>query len=61
MKGVGDVTYFGNRKIAFRLWLNPEKLTANDLSAKDVVDQLKSQNRLVTAGEIGGSPAPEGQ
>ena len=61
VKGVGDVTYFGNRKIAFRLWLDPEKLTANNLSATDVVQQLKSQNRLVPAGKIGGAPAPEGQ
>ena len=61
VKGVGDVTYFGNRKIAFRLWLDPEKLTANNLSATDVVNQLRSQNRLVPAGKIGGAPAPEGQ
>ena len=61
VKGVGDITYFGNRKIAFRLWLNPEKLTANNLSATDVVNQLRSQNRLVPAGKIGGAPAPEGQ
>ena len=61
VKGVGDITYFGNRKIAFRLWLNPEKLTANNLSATDVVNQLRSQNRLVPSGKIGGAPAPEGQ
>ena len=61
VKGVGDVTYFGNRKIAFRLWLDPEKLTANNLTATDVVNQLRSQNRLVPAGKIGGAPAPEGQ
>jgi HAE1 family hydrophobic/amphiphilic exporter-1 len=61
VKGVGDVTYFGNRKIAFRLWLDPDKLVANNLSATDVVNQLRSQNRLVPAGKIGGSPAPAGQ
>ena len=59
VKGVGDVTYFGNRKIAFRLWLDPEKLTANNLTATDVVNQLRSQNRLVPAGKIGGAPAPK--
>ncbi len=62
VKGVGDVTtYFGNRKIAFRFWLDPEKLTANNLSATDVVNQLRSQNHLVPAGKIGGAPAPERQ
>ena len=42
VKGVGDVTYFGNRKIAFRLWLDPQKLTASGLSASDVVQQLQA-------------------
>ena len=61
VQGVGEVVYFGNRKIAFRLWLDPEKLAANGISANDVVSQLRSQNRLVPAGKIGGSPAPKGQ
>ena len=41
--------------------MDPEKLTANNLSATDVVNQLQSQNRLVPAGKIGGAPAPVGQ
>ncbi|WP_413441292.1 efflux RND transporter permease subunit [Synechococcus sp. MIT S1220] len=61
VQGVGDVVYFGNRKIAFRLWLDPEKLAANGISSNDVVTQLRSQNRLVPAGKIGGAPAPKGQ
>ena len=59
--GVGEVTYFGNRKVAFRLWLDPEKLAANGLTPTDVVNQLRSQNRLVPAGKVGGAPAPDGQ
>ncbi|AII44503.1 RND transporter [Synechococcus sp. KORDI-100] len=61
VQGVGEVVYFGNRKIAFRLWLDPEQLAANGISANDVVTQLRSQNRLVPAGKIGGAPAPKGQ
>ena len=59
--GVGEVTYFGNRKVAFRLWLDPDKLAANGLTPTDVVSQLQSQNRLVPAGKVGGAPAPKGQ
>ena len=59
--GVGEVTYFGNRKVAFRLWLDPDKLAANGLTSTDVVNQLKSQNRLVPAGKVGGPPSPDGQ
>ena len=56
--GVGDLQYFGNRQLAFRLWLDPGRLVANKLTASDVVQALRSQNRLVPVGQIGGAPAP---
>jgi HAE1 family hydrophobic/amphiphilic exporter-1 len=59
--GVGDLQYFGNRQLAFRLWLDPARLVANKLTASDVVQALRSQNRLVPVGQIGGAPAPAGQ
>jgi HAE1 family hydrophobic/amphiphilic exporter-1 len=59
--GVGDLQYFGNRQLAFRLWLDPNRLAANKLTASDVVQALRSQNRLVPVGQIGGAPAPPGQ
>ncbi|QNI86221.1 RND transporter/ hydrophobe/amphiphile efflux-1 family protein [Synechococcus sp. PROS-7-1] len=59
--GVGDLTYFGNRKLAFRLWLDPNKLSTFGLTSTDVVNQLSSQNRLVPAGQVGGEPSPKGQ
>ena len=61
MRGVGELTYFGNRRLAVRLWLDPDRLTQQHLSAADVVTALQSQNRLVPSGRIGGAPAPEGQ
>ena len=61
VRGVGKITYFGNRKLAFRLWLDPNKLTSFGLTSADVRAALESQNRLVPAGQIGGPPAPEGQ
>ena len=59
--GVGELQYFGNRQLAFRLWLDPVRLAANKLTASDVVQALRSQNRLVPVGQIGGAPAPPGQ
>ena len=61
VSGVGDLTYFGNRKLAFRLWLDPDRLASFGLTSSDVVNQLSSQNRLVPAGQVGGEPAPQGQ
>ena len=59
--GVGEITYFGNRRLAIRLWLDPDRLTQQHLSAGDVVAALQSQNRLVPAGRVGGAPAPPDQ
>jgi HAE1 family hydrophobic/amphiphilic exporter-1 len=61
VRGVGEVAYFGNRRLAVRLWLDPDRLTQANLSAADVVAALQSQNRLVAAGQLGGAPAPTGQ
>ncbi|MEI6830194.1 MAG: efflux RND transporter permease subunit [Synechococcaceae cyanobacterium ELA445] len=61
VRGVGDIAYFGNRKLAIRLWLDPDRLAANKLTSSDVVAALSSQNRLVPAGRVGGAPAPDGQ
>ena len=61
VRGVGEVAYFGQRKLAVRLWLDPDKLTQANLTAADVVAALQSQNRLVPAGRVGGAPAPPGQ
>jgi len=61
VQGVGDLVYFGNRKLAVRLWLDPDRLSSFQLNATTVVAALQSQNRLVPAGQIGGAPAPAGQ
>ncbi len=59
--GVGDITVFGNKQNAMRLWLDPQALTARNLTALDVVKALQSQSIVVAAGSIGQEPVPEGQ
>lgn len=59
--GVGDVTVFGNKQNAMRLWLNPSALSSRGLTILDVVNALKSQNVVVGAGAIGQEPVPQGQ
>lgn len=61
VKGVGDVTIFGERKYAMRLWIDPERLAKRNLTGQDVVDALQEQNIQVGAGQIGQPPAPKGQ
>jgi hydrophobic/amphiphilic exporter-1 (mainly G- bacteria), HAE1 family len=61
VKGVGNVIIFGERKYSMRLWLDPVKLAARNLTAPDVVAALREQNVQVAAGAVGQPPAPNGQ
>ena len=61
LKGVGDVSYMGQQDYSMRIWLDPEKLASNNLTASDVVNVLKEQNVQVAAGQIGQQPVPTGQ
>ncbi|MDJ0555173.1 MAG: efflux RND transporter permease subunit [Microcoleaceae cyanobacterium MO_207.B10] len=56
--GVGQATILGERKYAMRIWLNPQKMAARQLTAQDVVNALREQNIQVGAGKIGQNPAP---
>jgi multidrug efflux pump len=61
IKGVGDVTYLGQLDYSMRVWLDPNRMAARDLSASDVVASLREQNVQVAAGAIGRPPIPQGQ
>ncbi len=57
--GVGNVTIFGARDYSMRIWLDPDKLAARDLTAGDVVAALRGQNVQVAAGVINQPPVPQ--
>jgi HAE1 family hydrophobic/amphiphilic exporter-1 len=59
--GVSDVTIFGERKYSMRLWLDPQRLAARQITADDVNNALRAQNVQVAAGALGQAPAPAGQ
>jgi len=59
--GVGDVIIFGERKYAMRLWLDPVRLAARNLTATDVVNALAEQNVEIPAGQLGQPPSDQTQ
>ncbi|MFQ3594100.1 MAG: efflux RND transporter permease subunit, partial [Gemmataceae bacterium] len=59
--GVGDVTFLGQQDYSMRVWIDPEKLAARNLTAMDVVGVLREQNVQVAAGRLGAPPVPPGQ
>jgi hydrophobe/amphiphile efflux-1 (HAE1) family protein len=58
--GVGEVTLFGSG-YAMRIWLNPDRLTNYRLTPVDVSSAIQAQNAQISAGQLGGLPAVEGQ
>jgi multidrug efflux pump subunit AcrB len=61
LKGVGDITYLGERDYSMRLWLDPEKMSTRNLTATDVVRAIEQQNTQVAAGQLGQPPVASGQ
>src|SRR5262249_46523491 len=61
VKGVGDVTFLGPRDFSMRVWLDPEKLAARNMTAGDVTRAIREQNVQVAAGRLGQPPTPPGQ
>ena len=58
--GMGSVQTFGSGDYAMRVWLDPQKLAARNLTSGDVVSALREQNAQVAAGVVGASPSPPG-
>ena len=50
--GVSEVQIRGARTFAMRIWLDPEKLAAHNLTVQDVEDALRRQNVEIPAGRI---------
>ncbi len=55
VEGVGKAQQYGSER-AMRIWINPQKLIAFNLTPADVNQAIASQNAQVSAGSIGDLP-----
>ena len=60
VEGVGDVTVFGSRDYAMRIWINPDRLALRGMTVTDVVASVREQNALFPAGTVAQRPVEEG-
>ncbi len=60
VNGVGQIQVFGPQN-SMRVWLDPAKLFNYNLTTLDIVTAIQAQNNQVSAGQLGGAPAVEGQ
>ncbi len=52
ISGVASVRIFGDRRFAMRIWLDPVRLAAFNLTTQDVENALRAQNLEVPSGRI---------
>lgn len=57
--GVGDTRIFDARDYAMRIWVDPDKAAAHNLTAGEIVQALRAQNVQVPAGAVGQPPFSE--
>ncbi len=60
IQGVGSVNVFGGQ-YAMRIWLDPAKLAAFELTPADIVAAVSAQNAQISAGAFGARPTVDGQ
>ena len=60
LPGVGSIIIFGARDYSMRVWLDPQKVAARDMTADDVINAIREQNVQVAAGQIGQPPIKSG-
>lgn len=56
IEGVGNVQVFGGGNYSMRVWIDPGKAAARNLTAQEIVGALRAQNVQAAAGAIGQPP-----
>jgi hydrophobe/amphiphile efflux-1 (HAE1) family protein len=56
LPGVGGILALGERQFAMRIWIDPNKAAAYEISASDILTALRAQNAQVSAGVLNQPP-----
>jgi multidrug efflux pump subunit AcrB len=56
LDGVGDILIFGQRDYSMRVWLDPDKAAAFDLTAGEIVAAVRAQNLQIAGGRVAQPP-----
>ena len=60
IEGVGGVQVFGGGLYSMRVWIDPGKAAARDLTATEIVAALRAQNIQAAGGAVGSPPFDSG-
>src|SRR5580700_4679567 len=59
--GIASVSVFGAGQYALRVWVDPNKLAALNITTPEIERAISTQNTVNPAGQVGGEPIPPGQ
>jgi len=59
--GIASVSVFGAGQYALRIWVDPNKLAALNITTTEIEKAIRKQNTVNPAGQVGGEPMPGGQ
>ncbi len=61
VKGVGRADVLTDFAYAMRMWMDPNRMAGLGITPGDLISAIREQNLVVSAGQIGTPPVPEGQ
>ncbi len=61
IKGIGQASILGARQYAMRIWLNPDRMRAYNISSEDVLKAVDEQSVIGRPGRIGRSSGKQSQ
>jgi hydrophobic/amphiphilic exporter-1 (mainly G- bacteria), HAE1 family len=61
INGVGQASLFGPLDYSLRVWLDPDRMTALNLTPNDVITAVQSQNIQAALGRVGAAPVSNDQ
>jgi hydrophobe/amphiphile efflux-1 (HAE1) family protein len=60
LEGVGGIQVFGGGNYSMRIWIDPDRAAARNLTAGEIVQALRTQNVQVAGGAVGQPPFASG-
>jgi HAE1 family hydrophobic/amphiphilic exporter-1 len=61
VQGVGNAQPFGARDYNMRIWIDPDRAAARNLTVDEITAAVRGQNQQAAAGSIGGPPFNRGK
>ena len=60
VQGVGNAQSFGGRDYNMRIWIDPDRAAANNLTVDEIIAAIRAQNQQAAVGNVGSPPFNKG-